>query len=75
MRDGSAVRGLRRCAGLEAGESWVVAVFMFRHKTAGTGAERLKRGKNALWITDFVGLCRSYPQNDCSIFGGSPHVM
>lgn len=38
------------------GRLWGRAVFAFRHKAVGTGAERLRRGKNALWITDFAGF-------------------
>lgn len=58
---------MRDWAGLEAGEFWskrvfgvddsgAGAVFAFCHKVVGTEADWLRRGKNALWITDFAGF-------------------
>ena len=53
-------------AGLEAdefgvsefwgGRFWGRAVFAFCHKVVGTEADWLRRGKNAVWITDFAGF-------------------
>lgn len=54
-------------AGLETGEFWSKRVFgadgsgvvrfsRFVIKSSERGAERLRRGKNALWITDFAGF-------------------